>query len=328
MIINTLSDSKRAVYYCNGSNDDEALVTFIANLRARDFNTFTVEIIGRFGKAKTTAISIDNSGYNQITLDFAQCNTIISRGPFLNVKNVKVMNCTVYHGADAADAGIYTISGTDWAVFENCHVLGEYASGDCRAFSLTNCKVINCEVKTTNNSGSNYGIYGFGLIVIGTVIEVTSANASAYGVESAQGSFISDCRFKGISNSTATTASGNGGIGGGYYSNCLFVGLGSLKGQGFYVRGGAWLSVNNCIFRGYTLNTATGWGIGLTGQANEATTLSLIGINCNQEALTGYSQTASMHFTGGYGAYLGIFYTAPTVNAEIKALAAYNRNRV
>ena len=50
MIINTLSDSKRAVYYCNGSNDDEALVTFIANLRARGLNTFTVEIIGRFVK--------------------------------------------------------------------------------------------------------------------------------------------------------------------------------------------------------------------------------------------------------------------------------------
>lgn len=326
MIINTLSESQRAEYYCNGINDDEVLVTFIANLRARGINTFTVEIIGTFVKKNTAAIVIDNSGYTPITLDFAKCNQIIAKGAFLNINNVIVKNCRLYHGANTADAGIYTFSAVD-SVMEYCGISGEYASGDCRAFSVNDSRLINCECEITNNNGTIYGIYGSGNIVELCDISVKSLTASAYGIEIAAGSFVSDCKFKGETTSTLTTASGNGGIGGGYYSNCLFIGIGNLKGQGFYLRSGYLLSATNCIFRGYTKNTASGWGIGLTGQANDGNTLILLGINCNQVALSGYSQTKSMEFALGYGVFAGLFFTAPTINANITAIASYNRNR-
>lgn len=326
MIINTLSESQRAEYYCNGINDDEVLVRFIANLRARGINTFTVEIIGTFVKKNTAAIVINNSGYTPITLDFSKCNQIISKGAFLNINNVIVKNCRVYHGANTADAGIYTLSAVD-SVLEYCRITGEYASGDCRAFSISDSRLINCECEVTNNNGTIYGIYGSGNIVKMCDISVKSLTASAYGIEIAAGSFVSDCKFKGETTSTLTTASGNGGIGGGCYVNCLFIGIGNLKGQGFYLRAGYLLSASNCVYRGYTKNTASGWGIGLTGQANDGNTLILLGINCNQVDLSGYLQTKSMDFTLGYGVVAGLFFTAPIINSNITAIASYNRNR-
>lgn len=326
MIINTISRGDRFAYYCNGTNDDIELVTFITQLRNNSFSNFTVEIIGNFGKSSTAPITIDNTGYTQITLDFAKCNRITSRGAFLAVTNVRVLNCAVYHQNNADDTEIYTFRGTN-AVFENCRITGAYRSGACRGFSATNTKVINCSAEIANNDGTLFGIYGHQATVIGCSIDVTSANASAYGIECVAGSVVSGSRFKGTSNSTGTTASGNGGIGGGYYSNCEFIGLGAVKGQGFYIRGGSWLTANNCIFRGYTKNTSAGWGVGLMGQNNDALTAILLGINCNQEALTGFTQTGAMQIPGGYAAYAGTFYTAPVVGTNIKALASYNRNR-
>lgn len=326
MIINTISNGDRFAYYCNGTNDDIELVTFIARLRNNEFSNFTVEIIGNFKKSSADPITINNTGYTQITLDFARCNRITSQGAFLTVNNVRVINCAVYHQNNANDVDIYTFRGTN-AVFENCRITGAYKSGACRGFSATNTKVINCSAELTNNDGTLYGIYGHAATVIGCSIDVTSATASAYGIETVSSSLVSDSRFKGTSKSTATTASGNGGIGGGYYSNCEFIGIGAVKGQGFYIRGGSWLTANNCIYRGYTKNTSTGWGVGLMGQNNDALTAVMLGINCSQDALTGYSQTGSMQIPGGYGAYAGTFYAAPEVGANIKAIASYNRNR-
>lgn len=326
MIINTISNGGRYAYYCNGNNDDIELVTFITQLQNNGFSNFTIEIIGNFGKSSAAPITIDNTGYTQITLDFAKCNRITSRGAFLAVTNVRVINCAVYHQNNADDVEIYTFRGTN-AVFENCKITGAYKSGACRGFSATNTKVINCSAEVANNDGTIYGIYGHQATVIGCTIDVTSANASAYGIEGVAGSIASDSRFKGTSNSTGTTASGNGGIGGGYYSNCEFIGMGAVKGQGYYIRGGSWAALNNCIFRGYTKNTSTGWGIGLMGQDNDALTAIMLGINCNQEDLTGFTQTGAMQIPGGYGAYAGTFYTAPAVGDNIKALASYTRNR-
>ena len=327
MIINSfIGSNQRAAYYCNGSNDDMELVAFIANLRARNLSNFTVEIIGAFGKSNAAAIIIDNTGYTQITLDFSKCDRITSKGAFLTVTNVRVINCAVYHQNNAEDVDVYTFRGTD-AIFENCRITGSYRSGACRGYSATRTKVINCSAEITNNDGTVYGIYGHAANVIGCDIRVISANSSAYGVEGVAGTFTSDSRFEGVSNSTGTTASGNGGIGGGYYSNCQFVGMGGLKGQGFYIRAGAFLAANNCIFRGYTKNTASGWGCGLMGQNDDGVTALLNNINCNQEDLTGYSQSKSMDLPGGYGTYTGTFYTAPVIGSNIKGLASYNRNR-
>lgn len=326
MIINTSFESQSMEYRCNGLNDDEVLVTFIANLRKKGYNSFTVEIIGKFVKKNTAAITINNSGYTQITLDFGKCNQIISKGAFLNVNNVRVINCAVYHGADTADNGINTFAAVN-SIIENCHVTGEYAGGACRAFSLSGSRIINCSTNVTNNNGTVFGIYGDACTVSCCDIAVKAVTASCYGIEVSAGSFVSDSRFKGETAATDTTASGNGGIGGGYYSNCLFVGMGALKGQGFYIRGGSWLTAQNCIYRGYTKNTANGWGAGLLAQANDGNTLVLLGINCNQEALTGYSQTKSMEIVSGHGIYAGTFYTAPTVNENLISIASYNRNR-
>lgn len=326
MIINTISQGNRFAYRCNGVNDDIDLVTFITQLRAAGLSNFTVEINGQFGKSNAAAITIDNTGYTQITLDFSKCNRITSRGAFLAVTNVRVINCAVYHQNNADDVDIYTFRGTN-AVFENCKITGAYRSGDCRGFSATNTKVINCSTDITNNDGTLFGIYGHKATVIGCDVNVVSENASAYGIEGVAGTIASDSRFTGSSNATGTTVSGNGGIGGGYYSNCEFIGLGAVKGQGFYIRGGSWLTANNCIYRGYTKNTSAGWGVGLMGQNNDALTAIMLGINCNQEALTGYTQTGAMQIPGGHGAYAGTFYTAPVVGTNIKALASYNRNR-
>ena len=327
MIINAnIEKQQRAAYYCNGSNDDVALVAFIANLRAINLSNFTVEIIGAFGKSNAAAITIDNTGYTQITLDFSKCNRITSRGSFLAVTNVRVISCAVYHQNNADDVDVFTFRGTD-AVFENCKITGAYRSGACRGFSATRTKVINCSADIMNNDGTIYGIYGHAANVIGCNIRVVSANSSAYGIEGVAGTFTSDCRFEGVTNSAATTTSGNGGIGGGYYSNCLFVGIGGLKGQGYYIRAGALLAANNCIFRGYTKNTSSGWGCGLMGQNDDGITALLNNINCNQEELSGYSQSGSMDLPGGYGTYTGTFYTAPALGTNIKGLASYNRNR-
>lgn len=327
MIINTYIDKQqRAAYYCNGSNDDMALLTFIANLRTRGLSNYTVEIIGAFGKSNAAAITIDNSGLTQITLDFSKCNRITGKGPFLEVTNVRVINCALHHVNSASDVDVHTFKGTD-SIFENCRVTGAYNSGSCRAFSLTRSKAINCSTDITNNSGSVHGIYGSAANVIGCNIRVVSTNASAYGIEGISGTFASDSRFEGLTGSATSTTSGNGGLGGGYFSNCVFVGIGALRGQGFYVNNSGFLVATNCIFRGYTKNTSTGWGCGLMGQNNEAITVLLHGINCNEEIISGYTQSKSMELPGGYGSYTGIFYTAPTAGTGIKALTSYNRNR-
>lgn len=48
MIINTISNGDRFAYYCNGTNDDIELVTFIEQLRNNGFSNFTVEIIANY----------------------------------------------------------------------------------------------------------------------------------------------------------------------------------------------------------------------------------------------------------------------------------------
>ena len=322
MIINAVSNESNFAYYCNGVNDDAVLITFITNLRNRGFSNFNIDIIGNFKNSQPVAI--DNTGYTQITLDFKKCNRITSVGSFLNVKNVRVKNCAVYHQNNANDIDVVTFTGEN-SVFENCRITGGIRSGSCYGFKLTDCKVINCDCELNNNGGLIYGIYGSGLTVQGCNISVLSVTASAYGIETT-GSFVSDSRFKGETGSNATTASGNGGIGGGYYTNCLFVGLGGLKGQGFYIRAGAWLTAPSCVFRGYSKNIATGWGTGITGPNDSGITIMLLGINCNQIAVTGYSQSKAAELPGGYGMVAGTFFTAPAIAETIEA-TTYNRNR-
>lgn len=123
--------------------------------------------------------------------------------------------------------------------------------------------------------------------------------------------------FLGNTTSTATDTSGNGGIGGGSFTNCLFEGFGGLKGHGFYLRASNTALMNNCVFRGYTVDNTSGTAVGFTTASDEGNTMILNGIMCNQVAVEGFSQLEAMNITNGYGVYSGLFYTAPTIyNAE------------
>ena len=138
-----------------------------------------------------------------------------------------------------------------------------------------------------------------------------------------------NCNFKGVTSSTATEASGNGGIGGGSFTNCLFEGYGGLKGHGFFLRASNLANMSNCVFRGYTKDSTSGTAVGFITASDEGNTVILHGINCNQVAITDYSQLESMNIPNGYGVYSGLFYTAPTIyNAEnVVSHGSYNRNR-
>ena len=325
MIVNVATTNNTFVYNCNGANDDIKLTTFIANLRTKGFSNFTVQIVGSFAKSGTTAITVDNSGYTPITLDFSHCNRITSKGAFLNVTNVRVVGLSVYHQNNALDIDISTITGND-AQIENCEVTGGYKSGTCKVFDLSSCVITKCSCDVYNSDGLIYGINGSDNLVSSCEIKVKSNTASAYGIDVTK-TFVSNSKFTGETASTLTTTSGNGGIGGGYFSNCLFVGIGALKGQGFFIRGGVWLTMNNCIARGYTKDAVNGWGVGVGGQSNEATTFSILGMNCNQVTLSGFSQSKSFELLGGYGVYSGTFFTPPNVASTITTLGSYNRNR-
>ena len=325
MIVNVANANNTFVYGCNGANDDIKLITFIADLRNKGFSNFTVQIVGNFVKSGTTAIAVDNSKYSPITLDFSRCNRITSRGAFLDVTNVRVVGCSVYHQVNSSDVDISTFTGIK-STFEKCDVTGGYSSGTCRAFNLTSSRITDCSCDVYNADGMIYGISGSDNLVSNCEIKVKSNTASAYGIDVTK-TFVSNSKFTGETGSSLTTTSGNGGIGGGYFSNCLFVGIGALKGQGFFIRGGVWLTMNNCIARGYTKDTVNGWGVGVGGQSNEATTFSILGINCNQITLSGYSQSKSFELLGGYGVYSGTFFTAPNLASTITSLGSYNRNR-
>ena len=325
MIINSISSVNDFTYQCNGVNDDMAITIFIKKIRSKGHSNFTIEIEGTFKKESASAIAIDNFNYTPITLDFSKCNRIISNGAFLDVTNVTVKNCAVYHQSNLNDVDIATFSGNN-AIYENCKITGSYKSGTCYGFKLTDSRIVNCDATISNNSGALWGIYGNNLLINGCRINVSSSTASCYGIE-AIGSFTSNSTFRGETLSKIVTTSGNGGIGGGYYNNCRFIGIGALKGQGFFMRSGAFLDMNNCVCRGYTKDATNGWGIGLTGQVSNSNTLSLIGMNCNSEELTGFYQTKSMEMLDGYGTYSGTFFSAVNMADTITSLGSYIRDR-
>lgn len=321
-------------YYCNGVNDNVGLYDWLTNHP----NANVVNIIGSFGVDETT-YTVDNVAYSLvcqstnahgITIDFSQCDAISAPGNnFAYFSGCKVEGLTVVFD-DVTQPTTPTVAITaDGCTLENCDVYGDLeGSGAVIAYNVTDCRVIECDSDLTA-AGIITGINASGSIINSCNITVTSDSAvnSAYGIDMSDASRCDNSTFTATAASDSSSASASGGIGGGYYSNCLFIGKGGLKGQGFYVRGGNLLNANNCIFRGYTEDSTNGWGIGLTGAANSATTLILTGINCNQITETGYSQTASMTFSDGYGSFMGCFYATVSVPSTIVSYGAFNRNR-
>lgn len=321
MIVNVANyGANLFVYHCNGETDNIDLNTFIANLQSNGFKNFVVDIEGKFGATDSFAVG-DSSGH--ITLDFSNCRDIIVEKRFLTATNCTVRNLklTVFGGNSTI-----ALKGVN-STFEHCTVAGMFASGACYVYELTSSKMFDCDCDMLN-SDTIFGIKGTNSIVHGCRIKVTSVYGSAYGIDMS-GTFVSDSFFEGKTDATESDTSGNGGVGGGYFSNCQFVGIGGLKGNGFFIVSGYWLTMINCIARGYTKSssTSTRVGAGITGDSNDATTVSLLGMNCNQVALSGFTQTKSLELTNGHGVYSGTFFMTPNVGTNIVSHGSYVRNR-
>lgn len=340
---NEVAKIEKYTYYCNGTNDNK-LLTELCNSYLEStgvYNTnskLTIDVVGKFGidssiiydgeEGKTYSLAIVNTADNkELCLDFSHCDAIIPTGALLYAQGVTIRNLSAKHTNQTADSDIYTLSGF-LAIFENCSITGQYNGGTCSAMNLNTSKALNCTINVIS-AGTIYGFSGSDAIMDNCNVTVKSTATSAYGT-GATSSRANNCNFKGITTSTATDSSGNGGLCCGSYSNCLFEGFGGLKGHGFYLRTGYLANISNCVFRGYTANSTSGLGIGFITATGDANTVILHGINCNQLAVSGYSQTGSMNIAGGYGVYDGLFYTSPTIydTANVVSHGAFNRNRV
>lgn len=327
----------RNTYYCNGVTDTTGLTAFIANWEQGQNSKDIIRIVGTFGADRTYTAS-DGNPYNfvyegtgqPITLDFSDCDTIAATGNnFAYFSGCKVRGLNINFPSVSNSAAIVGITLIN-ASADNCRVSGTLTgSANVTAYSATGSRLDKCDANLTGG-GVIYGIQADGSIVTrcNVSVETTSTSSSAYGVQISDTSRCDDSDFSAVTASTVTTGTACGGIGGGYYSNCQFIGSGGVRGHGFYVQGVQLLNANNCIFRGYTKDINAGWGLGITGEGNSATTLILTGINCNQVAQSGYSQTGSMSFSDGYGSYMGCFYAAPTVPSTVVSYGLFVRNRV
>lgn len=327
----------RNTYYCNGVSDSTGLAEFVANWIQEQNTRQIIRVVGTFGANGTTqapdgynySFVYSGSSQNPVTFDFSDCDTILAQ----NANFAYFSGCTVrglsvkYNNIaiSAARVAIYAVNAT----LENCLVSGTVTGAyEITAFQANGSRLERCDVNLTG-ANNIYGINAENTIITRANVQVyCTGNSSAYGVTISDTSRCSDSNFRAQTASTVTTGTASGGIGGGYYSNCKFIGFGGVRGQGFYLRSGYMLNAVNCIFRGYTKDTANGWGLGITGASNSANAVILMGINCNQISVTGYDQTGAMSFTDGSGLYTGCFYTAVSVPSTIVSYGSFVRNRV
>ena len=330
---NKVAAIEENIYYCNGYNDNEGLKAFIDSWLSNSPSKDKIEIVGKFVNNSSVTKASDGNNYSFVyelaadrglVLDFTKCDIINAVNGFMYLSNVEAVNCTVkYNGTNTA----VTAFGGSNAAFTGCEVRGSLVATESNGFKGDKLKLTNCRVDLIN-SGALYGANVTDSLLEGCDLHAESTGASAYGVSMATESRANNCNFEGKTAANGTTFSGSGGIGGGYFSGCRFIGSGGLKGYGFYVRQAHLLNAANCIFRGYTKDSGSGIGAGLTGVNDSGNTYLLNGINCNQVAVDGYSQTASMDLPGGYGVVNGMFYTAITANTNLTSVGVFNRNRV
>lgn len=326
-------------YYCNGVNDNVALMEFIANWELGQTTKGVINIIGAWGTDNTSTTASDGNAYSfvyectrahGVTLDFSQCNAVNAK--YLNFayfSGCKVKGLTVSYTTVTNTVARTAITAVN-CTLENCDIWGTVdGSGAMTVYNVTNCRVIECDCNVTAADGVITGIKGVKSVINSCQITVQSngASASAYGVDIGDASRCDNCTFSATATTTSASASGCGGIGGGYYSNCSFEGSGKVLGYGFYVRAGYLFNANNCILRGYTQNTSSGRGYGIYGADSDANTLILTGINCNQITKSSYSQNGSMVMTAGYGSYIGCFFMTPSIPSTIVSYGQFIRNR-
>ena len=326
-------------YYCNGVNDNTTLMAFISAWEQGQTDKGIINIIGSFGVDNNTTQASDGNNYSFVyegsstygaTLNFTQCNRISAKGNnFAYFSGCKVEGLSLLFDDVTNPAATSAITAEN-CTLENCDVWGDLeGSAAVTVYNVTSCRVIECDCDVTA-VGAITGIKGFKSIINACNITVQSdgASTSAYGVDIGDATRCDNSTFSATASTSGETASGCGGIGGGYFSNCSFAGYGGVLGYGFYVRSGYLLNANNCIFRGYTKPAASGGrGYGIYGASSDATTLILTGINCNQVDATGYTQNGSIVMSAGYGSYMGCFHVAPSVPSTIVSYGSFIRNR-
>lgn len=328
---NKVNALENNVYYCNGYNDNADLIEFINSWLATSPTKDKIEIVGKFVNNSSYFSASDGNTYNfvyelaegnNLVLDFTKCEIINADVNFMYLKNAEAVNCSVKFSGTSGVIGF----GGENAKYSGCDVLGAITGTSSYGFKGDGLTIHNCAVNLTN-AGAVYGVDLTNGLIEGSKIYVKSTGGSAYGASLATESRAVNCDFEAETAATETTTSGSGGIGGGYFSNCKFIGSGGIKGHGFFVRAGSLLDAVNCIFRGYSVSSS-GYGAGITGANDSANTYMLHGVNCNQVTKTGYTQTNSIDLPGGYGVLSGCLYAAMTANSNITSIAVFNRNRV
>ena len=330
-MIYNLKNPVKYSYFCNGIDDGYTLKLFINKIRSFGDLNFTVNVIGKFGCTGVETAS-DSSSYHfvyeytgtgDITLDFSECDAIYPQNNFIYVDNVTVKNCYVNYGAGTA-----TVFKGKSARFIDCTVRGTFTGSNVSTcFSGASVHCIGCYINV-EQIGAN--IYGFDVTesVIDRCKVHIKSNYSAYGVRALETSQVSNSRFSALSTNTGGSSSGTGGIGGGNFTNCIFIGRGASVGYGFVQSDGYVVNSFNCTYRGYTA-VSTGNGIGFRSNNSDSNGVYLIGVNCNQVILSGYTQTQSARVYG-YGVVAGHFYSGGNAafGTNINQLSVVNRNRI
>lgn len=320
---------KKFTYHCNAYDDGLGLKTFIGRVVALGATNFTVNVIGNFYCNSTSAASdgkyyhfvYEYSGEGDVTIDFSECNLILPGANFMYVKNVRVKNCYVRYSRNAVTA----FTG-DNAKFIDCTVRGVFnGSNVSTCFKGANIHCVGCYVGVEQTGGNIYGFDVTESIIDRCIVHIKS-NFSAYGVRALESSQVSNSRFSALSTNTGTNYSGTAGIGGGNFTNCIFIGRGGVAGNGFVQSDGYVVNSVNCTYRGYTASS-TGTGIGFRSNNSDTNGVFLLGVNCNQVILSGYTQTQSARVYG-HGAVAGHFYSAATFASTINQISVINRNRI
>ncbi len=330
-MIYNLNNSVKYFYYCNSIDDGYTLKAFINKILSMGILNFTVNVIGKFGctgveeasDSKSYHFVYEYSGDGAITLDFSGCNAILPVNNFMYVKNITVRNCYISYSSITAIG----FNG-DSAKYIDCTVRGTFkgATGSI-CFSGSSVHCIGCYVSIEQIGGNVYGFDVTESVIDRCMVHIKS-DYSCYGVRALETSQVSNSRFSALSTNTVGSNSGTGGIGGGNFTNCIFIGRGASVGYGFVQSDGYVVNSINCTYRGYTASS-TGNGIGYRSNNSDTNGVYLIGVNCNQVDLSGYRQTQSARVYG-HGVVAGHFYTGgnPVFGTNINQLSVINRNRV
>ena len=318
-------------YRCNGVNDNVELQKYINECVAK-YGRVYIKIKGSFGVSTDTFNAIGMgwhfvcTGNHNIVLDFYNCDTIRALGKFVYAQNITIKGLSINSSGSAAVSGTKSIIYGDGAIFEDCNVIGDIKADVGVAYNSVNCTLINCRANISNSAGQTKGINASGAILQGCDITAESTTTSAYGIDG-NGAQAHGCKFTAKTLSTSTSSSASGSVCGGFFANCTMIGIGALKGQGLYVRGGVYIHLSGCTLRGYTANATTGWGFGIYGAADDEITVSLWGIVCNSVTLQGYSQTGSLKLTNGSGSVAGAFFMQMEKPDSINSYGSFVKNR-